>query len=54
MMGDRNVKCVSTLLNDNKGEIHQTESIRNVNGISMYMLKSLKLNCEMNCCIEIV
>ena len=31
MMGDRIVKCISTLPNDNKGEIHQTESARNVN-----------------------
>ena len=31
MMGDRIVKCVSTLPNDNKGGIHQTESVRNVN-----------------------
>ena len=29
MMGDRIVKCISTLLNDNKGRIHQTESARN-------------------------
>ena len=29
MMGERIVKCVSTLPNDNKGGIHQTESIRN-------------------------
>ena len=28
---DRIVKCVSTLQNDNKGGIHQTESVRNVN-----------------------
>ena len=66
MMGDRIVKCVSTLPTVNKGGIHQTESIINVNlivkvkeptltsenGIFMYMLKSHKLNCEMNCCIE--
>ena len=30
MMGDRIVKCVSTLPNDNKGGIHQMESVRNV------------------------
>ena len=30
MMGDRIVNCVSTLPNDNKGGIHQTESVRNV------------------------
>ena len=29
MMGDRIVKCISTLPNDNKGGIHQTESARN-------------------------
>ena len=29
MMGDRIVKCISTLPNDNKGWIHQTESARN-------------------------
>ena len=29
MMGDRIVKCINTLPNDNKGEIHQTESARN-------------------------
>ena len=29
MMGDRIVKCISTLLNDNKGGIHQTKSARN-------------------------
>ena len=29
MMGDRIVNCISTLPNDNKGEIHQTESARN-------------------------
>ena len=28
MMGDRIVKCVSTLPNDNKGGIYQTESVR--------------------------
>ena len=62
IMGDRIVKCVNTLPNDNKGEIHQMESIENVNWIVkvkeptltseneifMYMLKSHKLNC----CIE--
>ena len=31
MMGDRIFKYVSTLLNDNKGGIHQTESVINVN-----------------------
>ena len=30
MMGDQIVKCINTLPNDNKGEIHQTESVRNV------------------------
>ena len=29
MMGDRIVKCISTLPNDNKDRIHQTESARN-------------------------
>ena len=29
MMGDRIVKYISTLPNDNKGGIHQTESARN-------------------------
>ena len=57
MMGDRIVKCISTLLNDNKGGIHQTESaincelnsqgeIANIgecNGIFMNMLKSHEL-----------
>ena len=33
MMGDRIVKCISTLPNDNKGGIHQTESA---------------INCELN------
>ena len=54
MMGDRIDKCISTLPNDNKGEIHQTECTRNCelnsqgeitnidecNGIFMNMLKS--------------
>ena len=67
MMGDRIVKRISTLPNDNKGGIHQRESARNCelnsqgeianidecNGIFMNMLKSHKLNCEMNCCIDI-
>ena len=66
MMGDRIDKCISTLPNDNEGEIHQTESARNCklnsqgeianidecNGIFMNMLESHELNCEMNCCIE--
>ena len=57
MMGDRIVKCISILTNDNKGEIHQTESARNCesnsqgeitnidecNGIVMNMLKSHEL-----------
>ena len=57
MMGDRFVKCISTLPNDNKGWIHQTESARNCelnsqgeianidecNGIFMNMLKSHEL-----------
>ena len=57
MMGDRIVKCISTLPNDNKGRIHQTESVRNCelnskgeianidecNGIFMNMLKSHEL-----------
>ena len=38
MMGDRIVKCISTLPNDNKGGIHQTESAR---------------NCELNSQVEI-
>ena len=29
MMGDRIFKCISTLPNDNKGGIHQTESAIN-------------------------
>ena len=29
MMGDKIVKCISTLPNDIKGGIHQTESARN-------------------------
>ena len=29
MMEDRIVKCISTLPNDNKDEIHQTKSARN-------------------------
>ena len=29
MMGDGIVKCISTLPNDNKGGIHETESTRN-------------------------
>ena len=66
MLGDRIVKCVGTLPNDNKDEIHQTESVRkcDLNSQSkitnideykwdfMYMLKSHKLNCELNYCIE--
>ena len=57
MMGYRIVKCISTLPNDNKGRIHQTESainrelnsqgeIANIdeyNGIFMNMLKSHEL-----------
>ena len=57
MMGDRIVKCISILPNDNKGGIHQTESVRNCesnsqgeianidecNGIVMNMLKSHEL-----------
>ena len=31
MMGDRIVKCISILPNDNKGRIHQMESVINVN-----------------------
>ena len=66
MMGDRIVKCRSTLLNDNMGGIHQTESSKNYelnsqgeianidecNGIFMNMIKPHKLNCELNYCIE--
>ena len=65
MMGDIIVKCISTLPNDNKGGIHQTESARNCelnsqgqianidecNGIFMCMRKSHKLNYELNYCI---
>ena len=57
MIGDRIVKCISTLPNDNKGGIHQTEFARNCelnsqgeianidecNGICMNMLKSHEL-----------
>ena len=57
MMGDRIVKCISTLRNDNKGGIHQTEFARNCesnsqgeianidecNGIVMNMRKSHEL-----------
>ena len=57
MMGDRIVKCISTLPNDNKVGIHQMESARNrelnsqgeianineCNGIFMNMLKSHEL-----------
>ena len=59
MMGDRIVKCISILPNDNKGGIHQMESakkkncesnsqgeIANIdecNGIFMNMLKSHEL-----------
>ena len=35
-MGDIIVKCISTLLNDNKGGIHQTESARNCESNSQY------------------
>ena len=66
MMGDRIVKLVSTLPNDNKDGIHQTEfrhkcdlnsqsEITNIDEYKwdfMYMLKSHKLNCELNYCIE--
>ena len=57
MMGDRIVKCISILPNDNKGGIHQMESARNCesnsqgeianidecNRIVMNMLKSHEL-----------
>ena len=57
MMGDGIVKCISTLPNDNKGGIHQTESAKNCelnsqgeianidecNRIVMNMLKSYEL-----------
>ena len=57
MMGDRIVKCIRTLPNDNKGGIHQMESARNCelnsqgeitnidecNGIFMNMLTSHEL-----------
>ena len=57
MIGDRLIKCISTLPNDNKGGIHQTEFARNCelnsqgeianidecNGIFMNMLKSHEL-----------
>ena len=57
MMGDKIFKCLSTLPNDNKGGIHQTESAINrelnyqgeiansdeCNGIFMDMLKSHEL-----------
>ena len=57
MMRDKSFKCISTLPNDNKGGIHQTESARNCelnnqgeianidtcNGIFMNMLKSHEL-----------
>ena len=57
MIGDRIVKCINILPNDNKGEIHQTESVRNCelnsqgeianidecNGIFMNMLKYQEL-----------
>ena len=57
MMGDKIVKCISTLPNDNKGGIRQTESARNCelnnqgeianidecNGIFMNMLKTHEL-----------
>ena len=57
MMGDRIVKCISILPNDNKGGIHQMVSVRNCesnsqgeianidecNGIVMNMLKSHEL-----------
>ena len=57
MMGDRIFKCISTLPNNNKGGIHQTEADRNFelnsqgeianidecNGIFMNMLKSHEL-----------
>ena len=66
IMRDRIVKCISTLPNDNKSGIHQTESARNCelnsqgeianidecNGIFMCMRKSHELNCELNYCIE--
>ena len=56
MMGDRIVKCIRTLPNDNKGGIHQTEFAKNCesnsqgeisnidecNRIVMKMLKSPK------------
>ena len=57
MMGNKIVKCISILSNDNKGGIHQMESARNCesnsqgeiakidecNGIVMNMLKSHEL-----------
>ena len=66
MMGDRIVKCVSALPNDKKGQDssngirHECElisqgEITNIDECKwdfMYILKSHKLNCELNCCIE--
>ena len=66
MMRDRIVKCVSALLNDKKrrdssnGIRHECElnsqgEITNMDECKwdfMYMLKSHKLNCELNYCIE--
>ena len=69
MMGDRIVKCVGTLPNDNKGGIHLTKSVENCelnshgeianidecNGIFMNMLKSHKLNyCIENACCDMI
>ena len=66
MMGNRIVKCVSASLNDKKGrdssneirhefELNSQGEITNIDECKwdfMYILKSHKLNCELNCCIE--
>ena len=61
MMGDRIVKCVSTLPNDNKGgfikrnpsecDLNSQSEITNIDECKwdfMYTLKSHKLNFELN------
>ena len=66
MMGDRIVKSVSALLKNKKGwdssngirhecELNRQGEITNIDECKwdfMYVLKSHKLNCELNCCIE--
>ena len=51
MMGDRIVKCISVLPNDNKGGIHQMESARNCESNSQGEIAKID---ECNGCFEFV